>query len=166
MSDRTGQPEAHNLPEWNRAWGGIGIGGVVVAYFASPLLRYVDPATMLFAAMALSIGVVYWHDAWSADKVTAKRKIWFGIAAFAASAWAGAPEIRDAINDVRANDKRCAAVQMDMLSAHPRRADSPDLFQALGCRPQGQGGVSAPPTDRERRAGHPLSWGGYPPPIR
>lgn len=43
-----------------------------------------------------------------------------------------------------ANERRCLAIQLDMLSARPRRADSPDLFQALGCRPQGDGSVYAP----------------------
>lgn len=43
------------------------------------------------------------------------------------------------------NDKRCLAIQRDMLSARPRRSDSPDLFQALGCRPQGEGSVYALP---------------------
>lgn len=42
------------------------------------------------------------------------------------------------------NDRRCLAIQRDMLSARPRRSDSPDLFQALGCRPQGEGSVYAP----------------------
>ena len=65
---------------------------------------------------------------------------------------------------VHANDHRCLAIQHDMLSAHPRRSDSPDLFQALGCRPQGSGGVYAPPTARERIARRPLPSGGYPPP--
>lgn len=44
-----------------------------------------------------------------------------------------------------ANANRCLAVQRDMLSARPARPDGPDLFQALGCRPQGEGSVYAPP---------------------
>ncbi|WP_235516878.1 hypothetical protein [Sphingomonas sp. Leaf28] len=44
-----------------------------------------------------------------------------------------------------ANDRRCLAIQHDMLSASPRRSDSADLFQALGCRPQGEGSVFAKP---------------------
>jgi len=66
-------------------------------------------------------------------------------------------------DNARHNEARCLAIQHDMLSAHPRRSDGPDLFQALGCQPSGEGGVAAPPTDRERKAGHPLPWGGYPP---
>lgn len=44
-----------------------------------------------------------------------------------------------------ANNRRCLAIQHDMLSARPRRTDDADLFQALGCRPQGEGSVYAPP---------------------
>jgi len=43
------------------------------------------------------------------------------------------------------NVRRCAAIQQDMLAARPRRDDSAELFQALGCRPQGDGDVFAPP---------------------
>jgi hypothetical protein len=50
-----------------------------------------------------------------------------------------------------ANERRCLAVQRDMLSAQPRRDDGPDLFQALGCRPQGEGSVFATPTSRASR---------------
>lgn len=49
----------------------------------------------------------------------------------------------------RANDRRCLAIQRDMLSAEPRRDDGPDLFQALGCRPQGEGSVYASPVARK-----------------
>jgi hypothetical protein len=58
------------------------------------------------------------------------------------------------------NDKRCMAIQIDMLSAQPRREDAPDLFQALGCRPHGEGRVFAKPTKLERAAGHALPEGG------
>lgn len=64
------------------------------------------------------------------------------------------------------NDARCASLEGDMLSAHPRRSDSHDLFTAFGCRPSLKMPVHALPTDREKKAGHPLPWGGYPPSIR
>jgi hypothetical protein len=43
-----------------------------------------------------------------------------------------------------ANERRCEALQKDMLSARPRRADAPALFQALACHPRGDGSVYAP----------------------
>lgn len=54
------------------------------------------------------------------------------------------------LDDV-ANTRRCIAIQRDMLSAKPRRDDGPDLFQALGCRPQGEGSVYAPPQNKSSR---------------
>lgn len=44
-----------------------------------------------------------------------------------------------------ANKARCLAIQKDMLTSTPLRSDGPDLFQALGCRPQGEGSVYARP---------------------
>lgn len=58
------------------------------------------------------------------------------------------------------NSNRCIAIQRDMLSAQPRRNDGPDLFQALGCRPQGGGSVFAKPTKLERAARRALPDGG------
>lgn len=43
----------------------------------------------------------------------------------------------------RSNAARCEALQGDMLSAQPLRRDSPELFRALGCKPQGDGSVHA-----------------------
>jgi hypothetical protein len=48
-----------------------------------------------------------------------------------------------------------------MLSAHRRIEDGPDLFQTLGCRPQGAEIIRVKPTDRKLK-GHPLPDGGYP----
>ena len=50
-----------------------------------------------------------------------------------------------------ANDRRCLAIQRDMLAAQPRRRDDAELFKALGCRPQGEGSVFAKPIRWERR---------------
>jgi hypothetical protein len=44
-----------------------------------------------------------------------------------------------------ANDARCVALQADFLSAKPKRPDSREMFEALKCRPQGEGSVYAPP---------------------
>jgi hypothetical protein len=68
--------------------------------------------------------------------------------------------VADAQSDKLSNDKRCAAIQRDMLAAQPRRTDGPDLFQALGCRPQGEGSVFSKPTRLERAARRALPEGG------
>lgn len=57
----------------------------------------------------------------------------------------GTSTVTHGIQDSRANDRRCLAIQGDMLAAQPRRADGRDLFQALGCRPKGEGSVYAVP---------------------
>jgi hypothetical protein len=46
-----------------------------------------------------------------------------------------------------ANDRRCLALQRDILSAQPRKTNAVALFQAFGCRPQGPGSVYAPRAD-------------------
>jgi hypothetical protein len=66
---------------------------------------------------------------------------WLSAMLFAAGA--GLTGLTGFKSDI-ANDRRCLALQRDILSARPRRSDSPDLFQALGCRPQGEGSVYAP----------------------
>lgn len=42
------------------------------------------------------------------------------------------------------SNRRCEAIQKDMLSARPKRADDTAIFQALGCKAQGSGSVYAP----------------------
>lgn len=44
-----------------------------------------------------------------------------------------------------ADERRCEALQSDMLSAQPRRVDSKELFAALKCSSQGAGSVFAKP---------------------
>lgn len=80
------------------------------------------------------------------------------LAAFVILLWFLTPEQLDAT----ANDKRCLAIQKDMLSPHPLRSDAPDLFQALGCRPQGEGSVHAPPSEQMIEVHEWLPWGGLP----
>jgi len=62
----------------------------------------------------------------------------------------------------RANDRRCLFLENDMLSAQPRKPNGAALFQAFGCRPQGEGSVMVPPSkvdlaevSKRHRAGPP-----------
>lgn len=41
------------------------------------------------------------------------------------------------------SNRRCEAIQKDMLSVHPQRTDDTAIFQALGCKAQGSGSVYA-----------------------
>jgi len=50
------------------------------------------------------------------------------------------------------NDRRCLALQRDMLSASPRKKDGAAMFQAFRCRPQGEGSVMVPSMRAARTA--------------
>lgn len=56
------------------------------------------------------------------------------------------------VSNEAANDRRCLAIQRDMLSSMPLRSDGPELFQALGCRPHGEGSVYAPQTSKRQKS--------------
>lgn len=146
-------------------WWGYGTGLLVAYALSAPLIRYADPEALQIVGFLIA-GVIFCGHAAMTDQPSnfTRALLIAALLAAASVAWVAADMLNHAARANRANDARCLAIQNDMLSAHPRRADSPDLYQALGCRPQGSAGVSAPPTDREQKAGHPLPWGGYPSP--
>jgi len=63
--------------------------------------------------------------------------------AFGVSVMTATPSLYQWATGDDANERRCFAIQNDMLSAKPLRADGPTLFQALGCKPSGAGSVHA-----------------------
>ena len=106
----------------------------IFAYFTIPILRFTDPswlATMGLAFGVFASGTLLWvlidrHAHWQKVMVTGLLVTMFGLA------W----QIVDGFRASDENDLRCAVIQKDMLSGHPRYANATDLFQALGCRPQ------------------------------
>ncbi|MBI0530369.1 hypothetical protein [Sphingomonas sp. TX0522] len=129
--------------EWRQTWAGYGIGAIVVAYFATPALRYMDARTLLVVGTLMGFAIASWYDVW---RDTAKRKpahLTLGGVWIVAALFIGWSELSRGIESISANDRRCLAIQRDMLSSMPMRSDDPDLFQALGCRPQGGGSVYA-----------------------
>lgn len=119
---------------------------VVIGFTVSPLLRFADSTWLAWAGCILAASLIANYVIAFADF---KEPLWtivcfvtFGavVQVIVALGYAGEAST--------ANDRRCQAIQIDMLSARPKRADGPDLFQALGCRPQGQGSVYAPPVKR------------------
>lgn len=119
-------------------------GAAIAVVGSGPLLRFVDPVTVWTVALGLAAAVII-------NLLTEQEGLerWQQVLAWAFMTSACAVIIwttSDWIAAARANDRRCLAIQRDMLSARPRRSDSPDLFQALGCRPQGEGSVYAPLT--------------------
>lgn len=166
MSESTTE-HSDNEAFFRRHWWGYGIAAVILYAFTSPYLKYV-PTGQVFAlgtSIGLSVMSLYWGTIYLGR---ADGKFWFGLGVLigACGLILGFYTSLIALDGAHANAKRCLAIQRDMLSAHPRRSDDPDLFQALGCAPSGEGSVSAAPTDREKKAGRPLPWGGYPPSVR
>jgi hypothetical protein len=119
---------------------GLLIAVPLVGFVGQPLLRYASPAYLWVAGFSLAIGAAI---------VTAEHTrrsvpwVLFGLVCGVASFFALAAISDEALTNAYNNDLRCLAIQRDMLSAQPKRADGPDLFQALGCRPQGAGDVYA-----------------------
>lgn len=149
---------------WIARWTGLGIAAAVLAFFSSAEIAAADPVRLASIGLFIAIAIAVDHHA-ATNPGDKYLRIWHGVTlvSFIGGAFILQMTAREAEATLSANKARCLAIQRDMLSAHPRRSDGPDLFQALGCRPQGEGGVSAAPTDRERKAGHPLPSGGYPP---
>lgn len=118
-------------------------GAAVLAFSASPLMRYADPVEIWTFGIALAsmiiINLIEDEEANSPLGIVTTRIIGYGTICLVVW-WSS-----DWTSSAKANDRRCVAIQRDMLSARPRRHDGPDLFQALGCRPQGGGSVYASP---------------------
>lgn len=120
----------------------LATGWIVLTFLWGPVLALVQPGILAVSGLLFAFAV-----AWS---VLSYRMEWNGPwdlpAPLALGLAAGIlqPAISDVVTAQKANVRRCEAVQADMLKAHPQRSDGPDLFQALGCRPQGFGSVHAP----------------------
>lgn len=136
----------------------LGAAWAVLVFLWGPLLSRVRPEALAWSGLVFSFAV-----AWA---ILAYKLKWPEVGTYPATIGLGfaaaalQPGISEAVEADKANSLRCEAVQEDMLSAMPRRADGPDLFQALGCRPQGKESVYARPTKLERVAGHALPEGG------
>lgn len=140
-----------NLMEtrFRRHWWGFGAGLIIIWVFAGPLLRHTYATDMW--VIGFCVGGVMFTGYWSAiyfNDWDGKVMLVAALLASVLTAYVASPVIDRAIVDSLANDRRCLAIQNDMLSASPKRSDGPDLFQALGCQPRGQGGVYAPPSTR------------------
>lgn len=125
-------PPRELLEPMTIAMAGVALG---IAYFSAPFLRFVGLRTFMLAGFIgvsgvtlAQVGIVMRNQlAWTLARwlfwVSVANLLVLGVIAF---------------RSARANDQRCMMLQRDMLSAHPRRADGPAVFGALGCRPQGE----------------------------
>jgi hypothetical protein len=110
-----------------------------LAYFAAPVFAFADSGTLATLGMGLGVGA---SGAWLAVLQGWGRRWEIPFLVVMVSSLMGLVLLTtDATTHYTTNKKRCVAIQEDMLSIAPRRADGPDLFQALRCQPQGAGEV-------------------------
>lgn len=144
-------------------WGSLALSGVIIAFASQPLFRFANPSTLMGGALVIGLGLCLFHIA-SAEPNRFARNFNLALCFFLVIfggffLFMTQEEARDASY---ANDTRCLAIQRDMLSARHRMDDGPEIFQALGCRPQGTDEtIRVKPTHSELRAGRPLPNGGY-----
>lgn len=128
-----------------------------MAFASQPLMKYYSPTSLLnvgsaFTVVAVGFAVLRGHvqelgkpDGKPHPNGLVANTTIGTIAALTIAVIIFMMATSSATKDSRANDARCLAIQQDMLAAEPKRTDGPDLFQALACRPQGEGSVFAKP---------------------
>ncbi|WP_176500543.1 hypothetical protein [Sphingomonas sp. HMP9] len=128
----------------------VGVGGaaIVAGFFLNPILARFPPIALMWTALAAAASVIWFWRLWSGGKLLGWLSIVVGTGVGALAVILFYQAALKVEVDQNANDRRCLAIQHDMLSSTPLRADGPDLFQALGCRPQGEGSVYALPVKR------------------
>jgi len=113
------------------------VGAVIFGYFAAPVLRYIDPFWLYPLGVMLATGVTV--TTWGVTVSRPEHMVKVSIAgiiltaiAMAGLAYQGIPAQRVALH----LDRQCQIIEQDMMRVQPARADSHDLYAALGCRPQ------------------------------
>lgn len=152
-AEETNETDAEKVDrEQGRAvlWG-IGVAALGMVTLGQPLIRYGDAVELgclgLTAGMfAFLFDASYGFRGWLRIAFIFASLVMLTFGAFQAIPLAKVAAWRSATND-----RRCMAIQLDMLSAHPRRADAPALFHALGCVPTDE----PPPKTRELSAPQP-----------
>jgi hypothetical protein len=150
-----GKPKAATTADLARFDAGlVGLAAVaaVAAYVFQPAQRFVAPEHLFLGGMFLIMGLL---PATVFRRRDLPRVFLWGVAgviAFGAGVLFFAAS--DAVDQSEWNDQRCSRIQSAMLHPTGRtRTDLPDLFTALGCRPQGW--APRDPAWRGVRAGGP-----------
>lgn len=106
-----------------------------VAFFASPIVRFVDPGQLALTGFVFATGAAM---VWFSTLVGEGSRIalLFNLLIAVAGVLGLLSVIGHGWYASALNDRRCLDIEQGMLAAHPTRADLPDLFQALGCRPR------------------------------
>lgn len=125
---------------------GVAAAVAVLAFFVQPVLKFANPDHLVGGAAILSMGIFWVFSDLARDSMSKATFIGMaaGLLGYLGIAWT----MMDASKQSTINDERCATVQADMLAPNPVRGDSADVFQALGCRPQGVQDYALPKTGR------------------
>ena len=122
----------------------FGLAAVVIGFFAQGEIAFANPVHLAAIGLGAGLAIIFAHSVALAD--AGKGKVATMIAVLLAVAVGSLVTFEGGVADaaIQANIRRCALIQQDMLAASPSRNDGPDLFQALGCKPQGDGTVHFP----------------------
>lgn len=112
------------------------VGAAVFAYFLQPVLRFMPYYRAYEGAGILAMGLILSRVAFKFERDA--LGLFLGLFAVGTGLYFLNDGIEAAMASGLRNDQRCAIIEQDMLSEKPSRPDLPDLFNALGCRAQGQ----------------------------
>jgi hypothetical protein len=106
-----------------------------MAFFASPIVRFVDPGQLVLTGFVFAIGTaMVWFSTLVGEG--SRLSLLFNLLIAVAGVLGLLSVIGHGWYASALNDRRCLDIERGMLAVHPTRSDLPDLFQALGCRPR------------------------------
>ncbi|WP_426255823.1 hypothetical protein [Sphingomonas sp. DC2300-3] len=116
---------------------------ILSAFALTPLLPFANPVAVAAGGclFAVAAGLRFFGQQLPPRWSIASAVI--GLVLFVIAGAILLPATSNAAAAAKANERRCLAIQKDMLSSLPLRANDADVFQALGCKPQGAGSVYA-----------------------
>lgn len=110
------------------------VAALVFAFFTQPALRFLAIYPAFEGSMVLGLGVILVRVSYLLGRDV--MGLAMGTAAVIVGAFWLDDVIESAMRTAAANERRCWYIEREMLTSRPRRADLPNLFTALACRPQ------------------------------
>lgn len=108
--------------------------GITAQFTVQPILPYMNPLLFSYGGIILGFGLLFCVIDLAYDDVALRRIGWICLAvgtAMLAMGYLGATEV-----SIRSR-KHCATIEKAMLTPPKHvRDDLPDVFTALGCKPQ------------------------------
>lgn len=106
---------------------------IVIAFVSQPLIKFIDPPSLLAAGSTLAAGLTV-INRWARLGARSAIQMWVSVALVVVGMFWVAVLMIGAARDSRQHDARCAAIQGDSLRGSGP-LNRPDLLSALGCRP-------------------------------